>query len=364
MLPATQCYLLPTPIPAGGQPNWLTIKPDQSFGVFVDSGNSDIQGMTNLSTTPTFPAASGPNAGLTFFSELVAGRENQFVYSADTNNSTISRYAVTTTTPNLLNSIAISPFPEGIWITPDGHTGFATSNAASAHEVVIINNIDTSTPTALPIPLPATDIHGTWPCVTPDQAPVARFSITIAPGNTALFDGFGSISPVGTIATWHWDFGDGNQETDTSPTTSHTYATDGPFTVTLTVTNSAGTSIASSNTFTGQVFSNHGADFALTQLVVAFAPSPPTNGAISQTVDKFLTQICYENTITWSPPTSGSPPVSYIIFSDAALTQVLGSVSASGPLLFVTCSKTAHATYYIVAIDATGSRSPPLVVSI
>jgi len=52
------------------------------------------------------------------------------------------------------------------------------------------------------------------------------------------FDGSGSSDPDGTIATYEWNFGDGNIGSGQNPT--HTYNTDGSFTVTLTVTDDAG----------------------------------------------------------------------------------------------------------------------------
>ena len=42
----------------------------------------------------------------------------------------------------------------------------------------------------------------------------------------------------GTIASWYWDFGDGNTSAEQNPT--HAYAADGTYTVTLTVTDDAG----------------------------------------------------------------------------------------------------------------------------
>ena len=44
--------------------------------------------------------------------------------------------------------------------------------------------------------------------ITPDQAPTASF-ITSINGSTVFFDGSGSSSPVGSIATYKWNFGDG-----------------------------------------------------------------------------------------------------------------------------------------------------------
>ena len=57
-------------------------------------------------------------------------------------------------------------------------------------------------------------------------------------GVTVNFDGTGSNDPDGTIVAYDWDFGDGNF--GTGPTPTHTYAADGTFNVTLTVTDDAG----------------------------------------------------------------------------------------------------------------------------
>lgn len=52
------------------------------------------------------------------------------------------------------------------------------------------------------------------------------------------FDGSGSSDPVGTIVSYAWDFGDGDTATEVSP--AHTYASEGLYTVTLTVTDNDG----------------------------------------------------------------------------------------------------------------------------
>lgn len=54
------------------------------------------------------------------------------------------------------------------------------------------------------------------------------------------FDGSGSTAGDAPIATYEWDFGDGN--TDTGATVSHTYGAEGTYTVTLTVTDTEGLS--------------------------------------------------------------------------------------------------------------------------
>ncbi len=70
-----------------------------------------------------------------------------------------------------------------------------------------------------------------------NQLPVASFSSTVS-GLTVKVDGSASADPDGTIASYTWAFGDGGSATGATP--SHTYATAGDYTVTLTVKDNAG----------------------------------------------------------------------------------------------------------------------------
>ena len=67
-------------------------------------------------------------------------------------------------------------------------------------------------------------------------------------GQPVSFDGSGSSDPDGTIVSYEWDFGDGNNGTGVSPT--HTYAAAGTYTVMLTVTDDAGDSDVASTSAT------------------------------------------------------------------------------------------------------------------
>jgi leucyl aminopeptidase len=69
-----------------------------------------------------------------------------------------------------------------------------------------------------------------------NAAPVANFTSTVS-GMTATFTDASSDSD-GTIASRSWNFGDGTTSTATNP--SRTYAANGTYTVTLTVTDNAG----------------------------------------------------------------------------------------------------------------------------
>ncbi len=78
------------------------------------------------------------------------------------------------------------------------------------------------------------------------QAPTASFNTSPNPadvGQTVNFDGSSSTSPNGTIVKYEWDLdGNGSFETNTgaSPVASSSYATAGPVTVGLRVTDAAG----------------------------------------------------------------------------------------------------------------------------
>jgi len=67
-------------------------------------------------------------------------------------------------------------------------------------------------------------------------------------GSTVNFDGRGSSDPDGTIASYAWDFGDGNSGTGATP--QHAYASANSYTVTLTVTDDGGATNSASTTAT------------------------------------------------------------------------------------------------------------------
>ncbi len=73
--------------------------------------------------------------------------------------------------------------------------------------------------------------------ITVYGSPTAAATATPTSGNaplTVVFNAAGSSDPLGDELTYAWAFGDG--QTGTGPTVSHTYATNGKYTATLTVT--------------------------------------------------------------------------------------------------------------------------------
>src|SRR5262249_45651717 len=145
-------------------------------------------------------------------------------------------------------SINVGDISTTIAITPDNQTAYATVGANAVVPIDVASNT-----AGAPI------FVGNGPygiAITPDQAPVAIFSAAPDPSNglTILFDASNSVSPVGNIVNYGWDFGDGTIVSTGTPTITHTYAAPGSFDVTLTVVNSAGTS--EFPLYTGQTVSN------------------------------------------------------------------------------------------------------------
>ena len=105
---------------------------------------------------------------------------------------------------------------------------------------------------------------------TAAQTPVAAFSASPTSGNAPLDVTF-TDSSTGTPTAWSWNFGDGNTSAVQNP--KHTYPTAGTYTVTLTVTNAAG-----SNTVTKTNYISAGAAAAQTP-VAAFSASPTSGNA-------------------------------------------------------------------------------------
>ena len=98
----------------------------------------------------------------------------------------------------------------------------------------------------------ATDSGGTTATISnvPNLSPVADangpYSGTV--GTPVTFDGTASTDPDGSIVSYDWNFGDGTIAMDAGATPSHTYGSNGSFTVTLTVTDNVGASASDATT--------------------------------------------------------------------------------------------------------------------
>jgi len=93
---------------------------------------------------------------------------------------------------------------------------------------------------------------------------------SLAPGEAASFSGGGSVPGSGGILSFGWNFGDG--QTESGSTVSHSFASSGSFTVTLTVKDDGGFSFSTTH---GVTVAPPAAPVAAASVVTPPTPPPP-----------------------------------------------------------------------------------------
>jgi DNA-binding beta-propeller fold protein YncE len=231
-----------------------------AYVVFDDSGVQEPGWVTPIDTA-TDTAGSPIRAGVA--PDLIVITPNGKTAYVD---NSFSNNAVTGVTPiDLTTDTAETQIPRPA--CPSGSGSYLgpmaiVPSGATLYLLCALNSqmvpIDTATNTAgSPSASPSTYATPTGIAVVPDQAPTAQFVAKPArPGSPTKFNASTSSSPIGTIASYKWTFGDGAAATTTHPKIAHTYATEGTYAVTLTVVNSQGTS--TKEVFTGNTVSNNG----------------------------------------------------------------------------------------------------------
>lgn len=215
-----------------------------------------------------------------------------------------------------------------IAITPDGSTAWIVD----LFNFLVPIDLATKTP-GIPLVQPAETAFPSAIAIIPDQAPLATFTIThdtVIVNSRIDFDASSSVSPVGVIETYEWDFGDGKTMVTNNPKISHKYRSPGIYKVKLRVTNSAGTS--TTQVFTGSTASNNGGPSALARHTIKVLsnktpkPNPPSNfiGIINKTGEKsFLVT-------TWKSSPS-KDVIAYRIYKDNKINK---EVSAKSKLVY------------------------------
>jgi PKD domain len=139
-----------------------------------------------------------------------------------------------------LRSIAFTP--DGATVLVAGTDGGGTSDDA----IVPLRASDLSVGPKTHLPVRTNQLVAQSLAVTPDQAPVAQI---VAPsavqvGHGITFDASSSTVAFGAVNRFRWDFGDGSGlPAPSSEVVSHVYTAPGTYQVTVTETDSAGTSI-------------------------------------------------------------------------------------------------------------------------
>lgn len=374
-----------TTIPLGlnSTPLSLAITPDGKK-VYVIS--LDFESVFVIDTAFNTVIATIPSGGTLLTPEfknimITPDGKKAYVTNRDSNNVGVIDTSTNTLTTTIAN---IGTTPVGLAITPDGKKVYVIN--FDSDDVAVINTINDSF-----ITIPAIGDGPFTIAITPDQAPLAKFRAKIAPpGCRSKFDASESVSPVGTIVNYFWDFGDGSTLNTSSPCVSHTYANLGDYTVTLIVTNSAGTSttqilnpsstVSSIFIFFNQIlgtstvtFTHNGGPSAQFTKTVSVSLLPPQCLRGCQKRKICSSTKVLKNILTWRGSFCHCPhckPVAFRIYRDECLTKFVGEVSAECTsqckFRFVdkVLAKRRIFTYFVVSVDKFGNISQPAKVII
>jgi 6-phosphogluconolactonase (cycloisomerase 2 family) len=252
---------------ASSAPASLAVSPSGANLYAALPGDSKVAGWSIDATSGALTAldASPYSAGAGARGIAIAP-DGKRLLAANPGDGTISRFAVVAggvlaarqdAAPTLTGAQSVA-------ISPDGHHAYVGgSSSVGAYDLSAAADLQ-----AHGSALTTNGNHGSL-AITPDLGPEARLDPSpAAAGSVSNFQGGGSTDEDGTVAQWHWDFGDGT--TADGAGVSHTYANAGPYTVRLTVTDDEGCSTASS--YTGQSFACAGNQYATTTRVLDIPP--------------------------------------------------------------------------------------------
>jgi YVTN family beta-propeller protein len=255
-----------SPITVGNFPTSIAITPDGSRAYVVNTGSqsvSVIDTATNAVTGPAIPVSSA--------AAIAIAPDGGHAYVVKATNPGGGVAVISTVSNSVIGSpIPMDGFPGHIAISPDGTRGLVAGGNSNR-----VRAFDTTTNAALGTPIPPAAQGANAIAITPDQGPVAAFSVSPASAGTpAAFDGSASGDADGTVARYDWNFGDGTTLADGGPSPTHTYSAPGTYAATLTVTDNEGCS--TQMVFTGQTaHCNAGSPARAQQEVVVSDPTPP-----------------------------------------------------------------------------------------
>jgi YVTN family beta-propeller protein len=255
------------PIPVGSNPVAVAITPDGTRAYVTNRGSDSVSAIDTASGAVATPITVGDGPmGVAITPD--GGR----AYVADENSNGVS--VIDTESDDVVGGpITVGEWPRGIAITPDGKRAYVTNWFSDNVSV-----IDTASGALVGDEIPVGD-KPLGIAITPDQPPLASLVPALGTaGHPVRFDASASQDSDGQIASYDWDFGDGQKALDAGPTPTHTYSAPGTYRATVTVTDSEGCSTAF--VFTGLTASCNGSSLASATSTVQVThgdPGAPSN---------------------------------------------------------------------------------------
>jgi DNA-binding beta-propeller fold protein YncE len=280
----------------------VVVSPDGSSVYTASDSNSTIDeynvGSGGELTPKATPSVSAPSGG-SFYS-LTISPDGKSVYAPDYSNSVVDQFDVGSggeLSPKSTPTVAGGSGSIDLWMTADGKNAYVTNYNADTISQYDVSSGGDLTPKSTP-----TVFGGTQPIsilIPPDQGPVAAFTdMPGKAGKPTSFNGSGSSDSDGSVVRYDWSFGDGTTAPNGGATPSHTYAKAGTYTVTLTVTDDSGCSIA--QVFTGQTAYCNGTPAARTTHTVKIvsAAKPKLKLAVSPGTARAGKTTCFAFTVS------------------------------------------------------------------
>lgn len=217
---------------------------------------------------------------------------------------------------NNIATLSVSAGLNAVWST-GANTPSITNVPNSTYTVTVTDQqtgcVSTSTPVELDLA----------PCAPPCVLPVASFTFAPSSQNAQVIIFTNTTNTNGVSGTTYaWSFGDGSNSMATSPT--HAYQPGGPYTVTLTATNTCGSSTK-------------------TQVLTI---GSPCNLLLTPTVDNATCNACANGAI-WLTVNNGTPPYTYVWSNGATTADVIGLFAGTYTVTVTdnnSCTATASAT--------------------
>ncbi len=296
---------LGNPIAVGSSPEDIAITPDGSLAFVPDFGNK-VTPINLLTNTADAPIA-------------VPGNPNVIAITPNGVTALVVTFNGGTVPISIATGTAGSPIPTpgtgtAIAITPSGTTAYVDDISDNQVVPIDVDSLAMGTPIAV----------GDAPqgiAISPDQAPVAHVTVTpAAPGAASGFDASASTVQYGTITSYAWNFGDGVTATTASPTTTHTYSTGGNYPVSVTETDSAGTSTA--RVFTGQTMSRNGGPQATATATASIAGPAAWTAYVVNNLDNTVTPINLHTLVAGTAIPVGAGPDAVAITPDGKTAYV------------------------------------------
>lgn len=324
-------------------PSGMVITPDgttayvNNYGAGNASGTAMNVNIVNLLTntiTGSITVGLAPAA-------VAISPDGAYVYSINyvNGNPNMGTMSVINTTTNTVIA-AISGFsgPFAITITPDGHYAYVTNFGSNNFEPfgTTVSVVDLTTYTI--IDTITLGIQPSGIAITPDGKFVYATNyntLYAATGYNDLTPGQGTVNIIDTAIN-----------TVIPPTIAVGQAP-------------ANIAITPNGTFA--YVSNY-----ISNTVNAIAlPTFSITGQGRRLEDSFLLQQDLINKITWSV-TGSSLPISYQIYQDAQLTDLIATISPTGSLQYFDHNQIADtsSSYYLVGINAVGTNSNPVQITV